>query len=58
MDVITHFAYGESFEKLDKPGFPNTLTRDVKSLLLSCHFRRFLPVVTKIMQRLPESWMM
>lgn len=54
-DVITHYAYGESFGELAKSGFLSPLTRDVKSLLLSCHFHRFLPIVAKIMQQLPES---
>jgi hypothetical protein len=57
-DMITHYAYGESWGELDKDGFPNLLTRDVKSLLLSCHFRRFLPGIANVMQRLPEKWLM
>jgi cytochrome P450 len=57
-DVISHYAYGESFGELDKPGFPSPLTRDIKSLLISCHFRRFLPWVANGMQRLPQSWLM
>jgi cytochrome P450 len=56
-DVISHYAYGESFGELDVPGLPSPLTRDVRSMLLTGHFRRFLPVVTQIMEQLPERWL-
>jgi cytochrome P450 len=56
-DVISHYAYGESFGELDVPGLPSPLTRDVKSMLLTGHFRRFLPVVTQLMEQLPERWL-
>ncbi|KAH7092140.1 benzoate 4-monooxygenase cytochrome P450 [Paraphoma chrysanthemicola] len=55
-DIITHYAYGESFGELDKAGFPCQLERDATQLLLSGHFRRFLPAVAGLLQRLPERW--
>ncbi|KAH7068192.1 benzoate 4-monooxygenase cytochrome P450 [Paraphoma chrysanthemicola] len=55
-DIITHYAYGESFGELDKAGFPCQLERDATQLLLSGHFRRFLPAVASLLQRLPERW--
>ena len=54
VDVITHYAYGESFEELQKPGFPCPLQRDVKHLLLTTHFRRYLPTLASAIQMLPE----
>lgn len=56
-DIITHYAYGDSFEELEKPGFPCPLQRDVKALLLSTHFRRFLPAITNAIELLPE-WLL
>lgn len=53
-DIITHYAYGESFGCLDLPGLSCPLLRDVSALLFSSHFRNFFPVVTNMMQRLPE----
>jgi cytochrome P450 len=31
-DVISHYAYGESFGELDVPGMPSPMTRDIKSM--------------------------
>jgi cytochrome P450 len=56
-DIITNYAYGESFGELDVPGLPSPLTRDVRSMLISGHFRRFLPIVAHTMEKLPERWL-
>jgi hypothetical protein len=56
VDVISHYAYGESFGDLDKPGFPCELERDVKGLLLTAHVRRFFPAIDALMMRLP-TWL-
>jgi cytochrome P450 len=56
-DVISHYAYGESFGELDVPGLPSPMTRDIKSMLQTGHFRRFFPSVTGIMEKLPERWL-
>jgi cytochrome P450 len=56
-DVISHYAYGESFDALDVPGLPSPLTRDMKCMLQTGHFRRFLPHVTNLMEKLPDRWL-
>ncbi|KAF2029215.1 cytochrome P450 [Setomelanomma holmii] len=56
-DIITRYAYGESFDELERPGYPCPLIRNVKGLLQSAHFRRFLPVVASLVEKLPERWM-
>ncbi|KAF1835134.1 benzoate 4-monooxygenase cytochrome P450 [Decorospora gaudefroyi] len=53
-DIITHYAYGESFEELNKPGFPCELERGVKGLLLSLHARRYFPAMGRFLSRLPK----
>ncbi|KAE8840611.1 hypothetical protein PTNB85_04010 [Pyrenophora teres f. teres] len=52
-DVVTHFAYGESFNELSKPGFPCELVNVMRGLLLSCHWRRFFPTLDVMLNRLP-----
>lgn len=54
-DVISQYAYGESFDELEKPGFTCPLQRDVKALLMGCHYRRFFPTVFQVLQQLPEQ---
>ncbi|KAL1798300.1 hypothetical protein ACET3X_002337 [Alternaria dauci] len=56
VDVISHYAYGESFGNLDKPGFPCELERDVKAILMIQHVRRFFPSFDHIITRLP-AWL-
>jgi cytochrome P450 len=56
-DVISHYAYGECFDALDVPGMPSPLTRDIKCMLQTGHFRRFLPYVTNLMEKLPDRWL-
>ncbi|KAF1945984.1 benzoate 4-monooxygenase cytochrome P450 [Clathrospora elynae] len=53
-DVVTHYAYGKSFEELDKPGFPCRLEHDVKGMLLSLHARRYFPTIFRVLTLLPE----
>jgi hypothetical protein len=55
VDVISHYAYGESFGDLDKPGFPCELERDVKGILLTAHVRKFFPAIDTVMMNLP-TW--
>jgi cytochrome P450 len=56
IDVISHYAYGESFGNLDKPGFPCELERDVKAILMIQHVRRFLPGIDRLITHLP-AWL-
>lgn len=56
-DIITHYAFGESFGELDIPGMPCPFVHDVQAMMLTSHFRRFLPLVAKTMESMPESWL-
>ncbi|KAG9194222.1 hypothetical protein G6011_04257 [Alternaria panax] len=56
VDVISHYAYGESFGDLDKPGFPCELEQDVKGVLMTQHVRKFFPCINAFMVRLP-AWL-
>lgn len=56
-DIITYYAFGESFGELDVPGMPCPFVHDVQAMMLTSHFRRFLPLVAKTMERLPENFL-
>ena len=56
-DVVTHLAYGESFNELEKPGFPCEIEQVMRGLLLSYHWRRFFPAVDVFLNKLP-AWML
>ncbi|KAH7386033.1 benzoate 4-monooxygenase cytochrome P450 [Pyrenochaeta sp. MPI-SDFR-AT-0127] len=54
-DIISHYAYGESFKQLDQPGFLSALTRDISQILLSSKFRRSFPAINSVMKHLPQQ---
>jgi len=56
-DVVSHFAYGESFNELEKPGFPCEIEKVVRGLLLSYQWRRFFPATDTVLNSLP-GWML
>lgn len=56
VDVISHYAYGESFGDLDKPGFPCELEETVRGALLLTNVRKFFPGIDAVLMRLP-TWL-
>jgi len=56
-DVVTHFSYGESFNELEKPGFPCEIEKAMRGLLLSYQWRRFFPALDTVLSSLP-GWML
>ncbi|KAI4952609.1 hypothetical protein J4E91_003081 [Alternaria rosae] len=56
VDVISHYAYGESFGDLDKPGFPCELEETVRGALLLSNVRKFFPGIDAVLMRLP-TWL-
>ncbi|KAI4659907.1 uncharacterized protein J4E79_005709 [Alternaria viburni] len=56
VDIISHYAYGESFGDLDKPGLPCELQRDVKGVALTLNLRKFFPAMDAVLMRIP-AWL-
>lgn len=54
---MSYYAFGESFGELDVPGLSCSFVNDAESMMLTSHFRRFVPAVSKAMEKLPESWL-
>jgi cytochrome P450 len=54
-DIITYYAFGESFETLGRPEEMNIVMGAVSAVIMAFHFNRFFPILRPILFRLPVS---
>ncbi|KAJ5776433.1 uncharacterized protein N7511_001444 [Penicillium nucicola] len=54
-DIITQYAFGESFETLGRGEDMNAVMSAVSAVTITFHFNRFFPILRPIMSKIPIS---